>query len=388
MRPTRRSGGFSLIELMVALVLGLVVTGAVISTFISVHSASKDTTGIAALADDGRMAISIMQQTLRGAGYMACNSTVRQNIAGGPPAAGTRLADDFTEALSGYEAGGTDPGDSVTLVENSVTGHLSADTNPGNWATTSELGGSNLSSALFTSLVSNASALPLEYSDVIAVHTTDPSTTPAYTTGASSSSSVSVYDASGLKPGEMGIVSNCANSVVDEISDVSGGSVAFAQPLGQAFGAGAKVAVADTIVFYVGTGRNGTGALYADSLDGHSTFTNPPTEIAPDIENMQVLYGIDTSGGMAATEYVPADHVASAVQNNPNCPNIAGTGGVEFNCVVSVKIAILAASPPGAVPLPKTARTFKLLGTIVTAPIDTRIRKVFQTTVSLRNTTN
>ena len=56
--------------------------------------------------------------------------------------------------------------------------------------------------------------------------------------------------------------------------------------------------------------------------------------------------------------------------------------------MISVKIALLVASPPGAVPMPTQARTYDLLGTHVIAPIDTRMREVFETTVSLRDTTN
>ncbi len=369
--------GFSLLELMVALVLGLIVTGAVISTFVSVHSASKDTTGIADLADNGRIALDILQQSLRSAGYMACNSTLRQ-VTTVAPNAGDPLESDLTEALAGYEASGSAPGNTLSLSENPQgTSSLS------DWDSTPELGGQ-----LDPSAATDSSALPIKGSDVIAVHTLYSQVLPVYTTAQSGSDSVTVQSTSGFSAGQLGVVSNCASSVVDPIDGVSGNTISFAQPLGQAFGAGAEVGVADTIVFYIGTGTDGDGALYSYSLAGNSTFVNPPAEIAPDIENMQILYGVDTNGSLAATEYVTADQLPTAVANNPDCPAIAGTAGVEFNCVVSVKIALLAASPPGAMPMPTQARTYDLLGTQVTAPIDTRMRQVFETTVTLRDTTD
>lgn len=372
--------GFSLIELMVALTLGLIVTSAVIATFVGVHSASKDTAGVAELADNGRVALDILQQAVRSAGYMACDSTLRQAVAfgGAPPA---DLQHDFTEALAGYEAapGGNGTGPGTTLALASAP---AGDSTVSDWTTSAGLG-----NALDASAVSTPSALPISGSDVIAVHTTYSQVSPVYTTAQSGANTVDVQNTTGLAANEYAIVSNCANSVVDQIQNVAGGTVTFDQTLGQNFDAGSQVAVADTIVFYIGKGSDGDGALYSYSLAGTTSFQTP-AEVVPDVENMQILYGVDTGGGFAATEYVTADQVAAAAAANPNCPAIAGAGAVDFNCVISVKIALLVASPLYATPAPATAPTYDLLGTVVTAPIDTRLRRVFETTISLRDTTN
>ena len=86
-----------------------------------------------------------------------------------------------------------------------------------------------------------------------------------------------------------------------------------------------------------------------------TAFVATATEMVPDIETMQVLYGVDTTGTQTVSEYVTAHQV------------------VDFNSVMSVKIAVLAASPPGAVPKPAGAPTYNLLGNTVTAPADTRV---------------
>jgi len=385
-KVTANSRGFSLVELMIALTLGLVVTAAVISTFVSVHSASKDTAAIGELADNGRIAIDVLQQTLRSAGYMACNSTMRQVVVkGGLGVVQSPLTKDVTEPLAGYEAlyGGSDtgPGSSITLVENPPGTSTQSD-----WTTTSGLG-SQLDNALI-----NKSALPVSGSDAIGVHTTYSQVVPVYTTTASGMNYVDVNSTAGLVNGQVGIISNCASSVVAEISDVNGNTVKFNQDLGQTFDSGSEVAVFNTIVFYIGKGTDGDGALYFLQAAGQpnisGTAASAPQEIVPDVENMQVLYGVDTQGAMSATEYVTADQVPNAVANNPNCQATGGTTPYDFNCVVSVKVALLVASRPYAIPLPSQARTFDLLGTQVTAPRDTRMRQVFETTVSLRNTTN
>jgi type IV pilus assembly protein PilW len=103
-----------------------------------------------------------------------------------------------------------------------------------------------------------------------------------------------------------------------------------------------------------------------------------PVELVPDIENMQILYGVDTSAGSttAVNQYLTADQVK------------------DFNTVMSVKVALLSASPivasknagPGALTnVPSTAQTFSLLGTAVTAPLDTRLRRVFEVNIAVRN---
>jgi hypothetical protein len=88
---------------------------------------------------------------------------------------------------------------------------------------------------------------------------------------------------------------------------------------------------------------------------------------------MQVLYGIDTTGAKAASEYVTADNVAS----------LGITG--DFNSVIDVRLALLLVGAPGSAVAPTVAPTFSLLGTTVTAPIDTKLRSVFTTTFTLRN---
>jgi hypothetical protein len=95
---------------------------------------------------------------------------------------------------------------------------------------------------------------------------------------------------------------------------------------------------------------------------GANIFTD--SEVVEDVENMQILYGLNTSSG---TSYVTADQVP------------------DFTEVVSVEVAVLVASPTGSVAAPATAQTFNLLGTTVTAPKDTRLRRVFVKTIGIRN---
>jgi len=178
--------------------------------------------------------------------------------------------------------------------------------------------------------------------------------------------------------GQLVVISDCAKSAAMQISKVSGqgsnivishdvggspGNYASVFPL--SFEIGSQVTPVDTTVFYIGKGADGDGALFSYDLNGTSAFT--AGELVPDIEAMQVLYGLDTNGTQTVSTYVTADQVP------------------DFNTVMSVKVAVLAASAPGSAHFGQSVGPYSLLGTMVTAPTDTRARQTFEITVGVRN---
>ncbi|HEX7769131.1 MAG TPA: PilW family protein [Dokdonella sp.] len=73
-----RAGGFSLLELMVALALGLLLSVGILSLFQGTSRTNKAQNGLARLQENGRFAITRMQNDLRMAGGQYCS-----NMAGG-----------------------------------------------------------------------------------------------------------------------------------------------------------------------------------------------------------------------------------------------------------------------------------------------------------------
>jgi len=178
------------------------------------------------------------------------------------------------------------------------------------------------------------------------------------------------------------VISDCAKSVVFQIgvapaANTPNATISFATGASPgansassfpvSFEIGSQVTPVDTTVYFIGRGADGDAALFSYDMNATTAFVAPATELVPDIENMQLLFGVDTTGTQTVSEYVPAQQV------------------VDFNTVMSVKIAVLAASPPGAVPKPAAAQSYQLLGNTVTVPADTRSRQVFEITVSTRN---
>jgi type IV pilus assembly protein PilW len=369
----RSSSGFSLIELMVAVTLGLMLTVALISVFVGSRQAYQSTTGVGSLADEGRFALETIAEIARGAGYIGCTAAAETDQDGIVTytvdnavlnSSGEPLAYDFQLGVGGYEATGTAPSDTFAMPATPTAGAPAGDWTP------------NLDPA-FT----GATSAEVQGSDVLVLHSSLPQSTPVYTTTATAAgaSSLTVTSAGDLQPNELAAVSDCTKAVPFQISGVTGGTpatvnfggstgppgnAAAALPVG--FSAGALVYPLTTTVFYIGIGADGDSALRRlDLLNGQvgpNIFTD--SEVVEDVENMQILYGLNTSSG---TSYVTANQVP------------------DFTEVVSVEIAVLAASPTGSVAAPTTAQTFNLLGTTITAPKDTRLRRVFVKTIGIRN---
>jgi len=366
---------------MIALLIGLLITGSMISVFIATRSASKSTAGIASLTDGGRVALDFLQQGIRSAGYMACNTPSRQlNLV----TAGTStVATDYLEALGGYEATGSGSGKTISTVSATAATAAAAvtvDSSTSDWTSTAALG--NALDSMLTSKV-------VKGSDVLVVHTLLPQASPnpptVYLTApaAIGDTTLTVSGVSGFAKDQVALISNCVTSAAVQIKAASGTSVTLTTALTTAFDVGSQVGVVDTIAYYVGVDPSShNSALFAYDLEGYADPANAKTqvqELVPDIENMQILYGIDTSGAQAVTRYVTANQVAT----------LASAG--NFNGVINVRIAVMAASPLNAKPAPDVTKTavlpptLSLAGTTVQPPADTRLRRVFEMTVAVRN---
>ncbi len=68
----RRYKGFSLVELMIAVVLGAIIIGGIASIFISVAKSSKLNEAVAHLQNNARFALDAMARDVRAAGFIGC----------------------------------------------------------------------------------------------------------------------------------------------------------------------------------------------------------------------------------------------------------------------------------------------------------------------------
>jgi type IV pilus assembly protein PilW len=100
-----RASGFTLIELMVAMLLGLVVIAGVGSLFLSNQQVYRSNKALSDVQDSARIAFEMMARDVRAAGLSGCENSGRiANVV-----KGSNWWSDWTNAVKGYGSGQTDP---------------------------------------------------------------------------------------------------------------------------------------------------------------------------------------------------------------------------------------------------------------------------------------
>lgn len=120
---SRRVAGISLIEVMIAMVIGLVLMLGVIQVFSASREASQLAAGAARAQENARFALEFLQRDIRMAGHFGCVNDQAHfvknqgdpvvNIAAATTGSGHPL--DFSVSVQGYEAPSTGPTNSLTL---------------------------------------------------------------------------------------------------------------------------------------------------------------------------------------------------------------------------------------------------------------------------------
>jgi type IV pilus assembly protein PilW len=359
-RPARRGlGGFSAIELMVAMTISLVLIAGVLSVVFSSKTAYYENDRVARAQESGRAALELVLRDLRGAGFVGCAQPIS-----GLFQLQNQLQDanlllwNFGTPLQGFAATGA------------------------NWTP-------NLDPALVPAALA-ATATP--GSDIIAVRTVPSGSQSFSTVGVTLPSApaitVSIQPGESLPAGQPIVISDCANATVFVLgSFAAGGATATLSPIGpngpdptnvttsfnSTFAAGARVAPVSTVIYFVAPSAT---SAQPDLAPGPSLWrivgSAAPAEVIPGVQAMQVRYGVDTNGDTYVDEYDTAD-VVDAAGNWPN--------------VISINFALLLRSAePNAQEL--DTRQYNLLGTAFGPFNDHYERTVFTTTVALRNRTS
>lgn len=340
----RAQGGFTLVEMMVAVLIGLILSAGVIQIFISSRQSYRVQEGLSRLQENARAAMGFLVREVRMAGFTGC-------YRGAP-----------------------------TSIENILN-----TPNDYSWGTSNMLGGNDASSGSTWSpaLDASLSGSVLPGTDVINIRHM----------GSDSIDLVSPYNNSaqlfadtynGLNLGDVVMVTDCSKGSVFQLTNIatnSGNGAKYdlvhsnSSPynpgnstplLANSYGPGSEVARMVNEVFYIGDSKSNTNvpALYRRSLQNNgngSAMTDE--ELVDNVENMQLLYGVDTDNDGSANMYVTA-----ATANMAN--------------VVSIRISLLLRT--GTDHLVTTPQTYTYNGQTVTAT-DHRIRRVFSSTVKLRN---
>lgn len=331
--------GFSLVELMVAMAIGLLLLAGVASLFFSSKVTYLTNEKTARLQENGRIAVELMVHDIRSAGYVGCakeaffNTTL--DVAGDPRW-------DYSQPVLGFES----------------------------------LGDGTFSPALGVAL----DPVPVLDSDVVVVRmpVRDRPAMTLRTDLATSADDLTVLAASAqVNAGDIMMISDCQASSVFQVSAWVPGApngqiqhaVGGAGPgnltadLGFQYLAGARILPLQTIIYWVGD--DGTGpALWRQVGDADAEM------LVEGVQALQLAYGEDVDADRVANNYVSADLVT------------------DWNDVISVSLSLLARSEEVGTDV--DTATYNLLdpalGGLALGPFDDRRqRMVFTTTAAVRN---
>jgi type IV pilus assembly protein PilW len=329
--------GFSLVEMMVAMTIGLILLAGALSVLYSSKVTYNENERVGRLQETGRAAVDLILRDLRTGGFKGCDQTTTITNALASP---TGLLWNFQAPVEGFESTGA-----------------------GAW-----------SPAIDTALIPSAR----DGSDIIAVRTTRLES-PTFITSVSMASSTAntitaTRTGSATIPNDSTVmISDCTAAAAFEVDfSASGSTVTLTKgtaDLGIPFPVGSRIVPVDTVIYYLrdsGTVRNGVRNPSLWRIVGNTT----PQELIEGIEAMQLLYGVDTDGDRLVNSYVKA----------------SGVGAANWNRVISVSIALLVRSvEPNSITT--DARAYTLLDATVAAANDRYERTLYTTTVTLRNNT-
>ena len=359
--------GFSLIELMVAMALGTFLLAGVIQIFISNKQSYRLQEGQSRVQENARYVLELVGRGVREAGYTGCRglnkiSTFR---IGNPP-------------LPSFD------------LNSAVIGRW-WDQSSSTWSATVP--------AAITNVVAGTDVLTIQKGESCGA------TLSGNTTASNANIQVAAPNDCGLKAGDATMVTDCSTAHILRATNVSSGtgketiahaisantanflctSYPNAYPTtnsGACTTGSAKIYTSppaqllkfSSYTFFIGSGTNGLPSLFRlDNTSAVAGSTNP-VELVEGVENMQITYGIGTSG--IASVYA-AD---TTFPTPPTAP--AGSTPNDWGDVISARIDLLFESIDENITIGD--QSFIYNGATVTSS-DGRIRRVFSTTITIRN---
>jgi type IV pilus assembly protein PilW len=365
--------GLTLIELMISITIGLVVVGAVTYVYVGSKGAYRGNESLARIQEAGRFALDSIARDIRRAGALGCGSTT--SITPGQPVA-IFVAPPLTlvvgpaNSIQGFAPTAYNPLPVPTAQQPAWTPPTGA---PAYW------GGDVLQLQI-------ASGAPARV-------TATPDTTAGTITIADNGAS-----AGNFKQGDYALLANCSAATVLQITGNGTATPATAPaalgfagsggvvPAITASGAGAGVFSPvtyptlqhfDQVTYYVGKVPNSTSTQFTNGLSAlyrYSASSGQAEELVENIEDMDVVFGVDTSGATP-----------------PTAGTFAHASGVtDWTKVISVRVSVVAvgdqlgAAPSGQVLLFRGPDPNPTPAASPAAP-DTRLRQVFVASAALRD---
>lgn len=354
--------GLSLIELMIAIALGMVLMLGVMQMFLSSRQVFATQQALSRIQETGRLAMEFMAKDIRMAGYMGCMTRTSGAAITNTLNNATNFDTNFGVAIQGFTAATVPAGALATATPTAATDIVVV---RGAFGGGAQLSGSN----------HNASAQLFV-------------TQTSFEAGGCTGGTPRV---SGMCEGDIVVVADCAKARVFQITNLqstgSGGTTVNAvhsnsgtvspgnaisswggasAPDSELFDAGADIMTASSITYFIAPGASG----FLPSLWQRSGLTQP-IELLEGVENMSLRYGLDNDG-----DFIPDG-------NYLNAADVTAVGG--WARVLSVRIELLIASIEPNVLADPQPYVFAGAPATAAAVADRRLRMVFSNTIGIRS---
>lgn len=293
--PAKRQSqsGFSLIELMISIVVGLVLVVIILQIFLGSKTTYRMSENNSRIQENGRYIIQEMSRDIRMAGYLGCSKNARINMMVKSTAGSWAQ---YNEPIRGYETASASMGLEATEV--------------------------------------------LSGTDIVRVQRA--SSSGAMTGNLETDNANVKIDSNpdGYAKNDTLVVSDCANADIFCVNNVSvgGGQVTISHSgpcndgspphLSKLYGSNAEIFRLSTNIYYIGTGTGGCPAymLCRKTLKAGALVVE---ELIDNVETMQLEYGEDTDGDATANRFVSAPSVT------------------DWNSIVSVRMRLVLLSNDG-----------------------------------------
>ena len=358
--------GFTLVELMISITLGLILVAGVAYTYLGNRTTYRQQDSLARMQEGARYAFETLDFDIRMAGFTGCSASTTANVLNPTTAVDGNL---FTQPLTGYQ-------ESVSVFPATISA-------------------SRLRGDAITVLRANTDK---EYivGDM-----------PIHNTSAAQFQLTNKHD---LQQGEILVVTNCKHAATFQMTNVNNNSttetvnhnngaalspgnctkgfgltmsglpqcgselgVPYQYPLGS------RIFRLSGNTYFIGTNAAGQPALFRQRLtQSGGNAATVAEELVEGVEDLQITYGIDRSA--------PADNVVDiyvAAHQVTEAATPGATDADKWRRVLSVKLSLLMRSIENNVTTEPQTYTYNEAAP--TAQADRRLRKVFTTTIAIRN---
>lgn len=334
----RHQTGLTLVELMIALVLGLLLIGGVLQVLQSTQQSYRLQENMSRLQENGRLATEMLARDLRMAGFSQCGAmadiAIHNNVKGDDGGPDPVFDFDAADSLGSYEPEGALPGSDALRLQRADEESLrvAGAENPGKGGKKGGPNNANLKIA--------GNALGLEKGDVVTV--------------------------SNCREGDTFRITNKPKQTSDPDQVVTlahAANVNTSPKLNGSYAEGDRLLRIRQHGWFVGE----TGEQYADGKPVTALFRDTgsgPMAIVDGVRNLRLRYGVDDDADGSVDRYEAATDVA------------------DWSRVTAVRASLLLETADNHL---ADAPSSVIFGNAEVTAEDRRILRVFTTTVALRN---